>query len=621
MSDIVHEAKELYDRAYEAKRDNIELALDDIKFALLSEQWESDDLMRRKLENRPALTINKLPSHIRQVVNDARQNKPRIKINPVDSQADPKTAEIITGLIRNIENISKADIAYDTAIFQAISSGFGYFRVNIDYAYDDTFDLDILIERIPNQMAVVEDPNSLSADGSDWNCCFLLDEIDEDEYEKRYPGKDRKSFDAKHINTSDGKITICEYWKRKEIEKVIYKLSNGEIVDSEVYEKEAHINESYGIVKTEERKVKSYEVTQYVLSGANEPLSKEKWHGKYIPIIPVYGEEIICEGKRTFKSLIRDSKDSQRMYNFWRTTATEAVAKMPKGVWLGEEGAFSADPDKWATVNARNHAYIQHKKGTNPPVFAQPAQIPAGAIQEAMSAADDIQATMGMFNASIGEQGNERSGKAIIERKRESDTGTFHFIDNLSRSIRHAGCVVLDLIPKIFTNDRVVRVIGEDPKDTELVALGQMYRLDVGKYDVSVSSGANYTTQRQEAASQMVEFLRVYPQAAGIMGDLVAKNLDWPGADEIAERMRAMIPQENPQLQQMQQQMQALSQQMQQLAMENQSLKQDKSIDAYKAETDRLKVAQTAGMTPEQVQSMIMQTLQQLTTPGAIDVR
>ena len=124
---------------------------------------------------------------MRQIVNDARESKPAIIVHPVDDDADPETAKVISGLIRNIEVTSNADIAYDTSIQQTVSGGFGYFRVNIDYAHDDSFDKNIKIERITNQFSVTPDPDSTSADGSDWMKCWITDRLPKEEFKARYP--------------------------------------------------------------------------------------------------------------------------------------------------------------------------------------------------------------------------------------------------------------------------------------------------------------------------------------------------------------------------------------------------------------------------------------------------
>jgi len=287
------------------------------------------------------------------------------------------------------------------------------------------------------------------------------------------------------------------------------------------------------------------------------------WAGKYIPIVPVYGDEVIDEaGKRWFRSLIRDAKSAQQMFNYWRTTTTELIALAPKAPWIGEEGAFDADPN-WESANSTSHAKLEYAKGSPPPQRQPFTGVPAGALQEALNANDDMKSIIGIYDASLGARSNETSGRAILARQREGDVSTFHFIDNLSRAIRHGGRILLDLIPKVYSTERIVRILGEDlaPAAVRIAPTGQpvteqadesgrivgrIYDITAGKYDLTVASGPSFTTRREEAAMQMEAFIQKVPQAAPLIGDLYAEALDWPLADRIGERLKALLP---PQLQ------------------------------------------------------------------------
>lgn len=635
-ADILKDAKEAFDLAAEAEAENRKEALDDIRFARLGEQWPDNVKKQREREQRPCLTVNRLPSFIRQVVNDARQNKPSIKCHPADDEADVETAEIINGLIRNIEYTSNADVAYDTAIENSVTCGIGYWRVKLDYAHDDTFDMDLCIDRVSNVFSVYGDPHSVAADSSDWNQAFVTEMMKKTDFEKKYKGAQPVDWESLGYTTlkqpwAEGEqVMLAEYWERSEVSRLIVALNDGSIIDAERYKAAKDVFEVMGLQVIGERTAKSWKVKQYILTGA-EVLEQNDWAGKYIPIVPVYGDEINVEGKRYFRSLIRDAKDPQRMFNYWRTTSTEMVALAPKAPFIGPKGAFKSDLDKWNTANTQSHAFMEYDGQVAPQrqPYAGPA---AGAIQEALNAADDLKSIMGIYDASLGARSNETSGRAILARQREGDVSTFHFIDNLARAIRHTGRILIDLIPTVYTGERIIRVLGPEGDDPKNVPLGKptqteegverIYNLTIGKYDLTVETGPSFTTRREEAAAQMTELLRVYPAAAPIIGDLLAKNLDWPGADEIAKRMQAMLPPQvkgqDPQTAQMQQAIQQLQQQLGQMGQENQQLKTDKLIDvekvrvdAYNAETNRLKIMQT-GLMPDQVQALVMQTLQQV---------
>lgn len=613
MDKLIEEAKEVFDLAVEREAENRQDAIDDLRFARLSDQWPDKVRQDREKDGRPCLTINKMTAFIRQVVNDARQNRPSPTVHPVDSAGDPETAKVIGGLMRSIEARSSADIAYDTAVDFAVSCGFGYWRIDVDYAYDDVFDLDIWIKPVTNPFSVYGDPYSSAADSCDWNHAFVTELIPRDEFKRKYKGAKDVDWDGEGYGNienpwlQDEQVMVAEYWRREEVEKKILRLADGQVVSEEDYL--ANPMRYLMVPVIAERMTKGYEVTHRVMTGV-EVLEERKWLGRYIPIVPVYGEEVHVEGRRYLKSLIRDAKDAQRMFNYWRTTTTEMIALAPKTPYIGRKGAFETDAEKWATANITNHAYIEYDGQERPErqPFAGP---PAGAIQEALSASDDIKQILGMYDASLGARSNETSGRAIMARQREGDVSTFHFLDNLTRAIRHSGRIMLDLIPKVYDEERVVRVLGHDNKAEYVKVNGPMqaegeeqpkiYDLTAGKYDLTVTAGPSFTTRREEAATQMTELVRAYPDAAPVLGDLIAKNLDWPGADEVEERLKALLPPqvrgEDPRIQEAQNVIQQGMAQIQALQQEIEALKASKAaeaqklrIDAYRAETERIKV-------------------------------
>lgn len=625
--DTIADDKARFAEIEEFERDNRILWLEDHKFARLSEQWPEGVKRQRELDGRPCLTINRLPSFIRQVTNATRQNKPAIRVHPVDDSSSQATAQILDGLIRNIEYTSSADVAYDTALDHAVTGGFGYFRINTAYADDDTFDQDIVIERIVNPLTVYGDDKSVMADSSDWNDAYITELYTKDDFLAKWKGAELSSWQTDYQDMKDewcsgDMVRVAERWLREEVPTTLLKLSDGMVMFKDKYEELKPVLDGMGITVVGERPSRTMKVTQRIITGA-EVLETNAWAGKYIPIVPVYGDELNIEGKRHFISLIRDAKDAQQMFNYWRTASTELVALAPKTPYIGPRGAFATDAEKWATANVVSHPYIEYD-GAVPPQRQPFAGPPAGALQEAMNASDDMKSIMGIYDAALGARSNETSGRAILARQRESDVSTFNFVDNLSRSIRHAGRILVDLIPKVYSGERVIRVIGED-ESNEMVPINQplppeyiqkmqqkaqdqakevvqIYDLANGKYDVTVQAGPSYTTKRQESAEQMMNFLQAFPQAAPMVGDLMAKNLDWPGADDIAKRLKAMLPPQlqddgNPQVMMLQQQMQqmdmqarqavqTLQQQLQQLTQQYEAEKNSQQAEVISAQLD-----------------------------------
>jgi hypothetical protein len=456
---------------------------------------------------------------IYQVVNEVRQNKPGIIVHPADDGADKETAEIYNGLIRNIQVTSDADVATDTAAESAVSNGFGYFRINITAEGPD-----LAFERIGNPFTVYGDPDSEAADSSDWDCCFVVTMLNEDEFETAYPDADKSDFDTDYTGIEqpwreDNRVMVAEYWHRE-----------------------------------------GDKVTQYILTAA-EVLETNEWPGKYIPIVPVYGDEINVEGRRYFRSLINQAKDSQRRFNYWLTAATELVALAPRVPFIAPKGAFDSDP-RWQTAHSASHATLEYDGAIKPE--RQPFDgVPAGMVQAMMAASDGIKAVLGVFDASLGDRSNETSGVAIRERQREGDVATFHFIDNVSRAMRHAGRILIDLIPKVYSSQRVLRILGEDMKPSnvrvsptaeedmatqeamamgdpeKLAAIERIYDLTAGKYDLVVKAGPNYTTLREETRAELIEIIRSVPESAQILGPMYLRQSDWPGADEAADKIEA----------------------------------------------------------------------------------
>jgi hypothetical protein len=579
--DDLKRGKDLFSTAEDAESDNRSAYEDDIRFARHEEQWPADIRKQRELDGRPCLTISKLNAFSRQVVNDARQNKPSIKVHPADSGADPETADVMNGLIRNIEYTSNADVAYDTAVDCAVNGGWGYIRVGLDYSYHDSFDMDLSIQRVANPLSVYGDPNSTQADSSDWMNAFVVDRLSKDQFAAKY-GKDEDGKPTKTVVDWDDSswwdeawregedAMVAEWWNREEIEVKVAQFRNlqdGSVVTyaTSDIEKSPDIQAfiEAGLLEfTRERTGKTCKVIQRIMTGA-EVLKTNDWVGTYIPIIPVYGDEYNIKGKRYFRSLVHSAKDAQRQFNYWRSTATELVALAPRVPWIGPEGTFDVDPN-WQTANRISHPYLEYSNKAQPPqripLDSGPA---AGALQEALNASDDMKAVIGLYDASLGARSNETSGRAIMARQREGDVSTFHFIDNMARAIRHTGRILIDLIPHVYTGERVIRVMGEDGKPSN-VPIGKeypkvdektgqpmagpdgnpimaMHDFSAGKYDLTVTTGPSFTTRREEAAYSMTEALRAFPAGAPVIVPELAKNLDWPGADKIAEKLEAQM--------------------------------------------------------------------------------
>lgn len=533
--------------------------LDDIEFTRMGKQWDEAIINERERDGRPVLTVNKCPSMARQVINDARQNKPAIKVHPADDHADVRTAEVLNGLIRNIEYISRADIAYDTGLECAVYSRMGFWRVDIDYASYDQFEMDILINRIADPMTVLSDKNSTGADSSDWNRCFVFEDMTREEFESEYPDADPvdfKDLDKQHSGwASKDEIRVAERWMREEVKAKLVMLSDRTVMLEDKYLKQKAAFDQLSLTVTQTRDTKVYEVKQQIITG-KDILNTIEWPGRFIPVVVVFGEEFMFDGERMIHGMFEHAKDPMRMYNYWRSANTELVALQPKAPYVGPRGAFNTDNDAWSTANQENHPYLEFDvpEGQAPdsyrPRREPPPQVSPGMVNEIMTADRDARDAVGIHEAGLGMDGGERSGRMIHERRVESDMSNFHFIDNHSRSINHTGRILIDLIPHVYNSERVLRILGEDMKP-QTVPILQPYAFEgkevlhdfsIGKYDLTVETGPSFTTKRKETADLMQSVISAYPQLINILGDIYFSNLDVEGAKEMAKRIKAMLP-------------------------------------------------------------------------------
>uniref|UniRef100_A0A6M3KHY5 Putative P22-like portal protein n=1 Tax=viral metagenome TaxID=1070528 RepID=A0A6M3KHY5_9ZZZZ len=554
--DILKEIKDRFKESYDASDENYMEAIHDLEF-LGGDQWPGDLKADRQSDGRPCLVINKLPAFANQVIGDIRQNEPQIKVKPVDSKSDPETAEIMTGLIRNIEVQSNAEIAYDTAAESSVRCGMGAFRIGTEYSDDDSFEQDIRFFRIKNPFTVYWDPAAQAWDKSDARYCFVTEKIPKEDFQRLYPNASLIPFEGgKDRNTQwgdDKSIRVAEYFKKELEKKKLFLIRNTLNGETQIRE-EGPYNTNWEIVK--EREVESQKIIWYKASQHEILEGPQDWPGKYIPIVMVYGDELNIENKTVYSGMVRNAKDPQRLYNYSRSSGAEIISLAPKAPYLVTQKQIGNYQKIWDQAHKRNFPYLPYDADPDNPAAiprrAEPVSVNTGIQAEIMTADQEIHDTTGLQRASLGKQSNEKSGKAIIARQREGDVATFTYYDNLGRAVKHAGKILVDLIPKIYDTARVVRILNPDdseqmvqvnkPFRDEKTGVEKIFDLTMGKYDVVVSIGPSYTTQREESAENMMAFIQAVPQAGPLIADLFAKNLDWPGAAEIEKRLKFLLP-------------------------------------------------------------------------------
>lgn len=550
--EFLAKVRERFQHAQQASSDNRFNYVQDTEFSSTDDQWSSE-VKRLRGNHRPALTFNRLNPIIKQIIGDYRQNKLSIKVLPASGDASDDVADILAGLIRNIEAQSNADMAYTNALECSARGGFGYFRVLTRYSGDNAFDQDIVIAPIHNPLTVYFDPAARLITREDAEWAFVTEMLPKDEFERQFPKAEPVNFEGMQDWSDKEGVRIAEYYEKERYQTRLGAFSNGivmEIEDDEEIETLAQV----GISLIREREAERIHILWKKMTGS-QILEQRIIKSRYIPIVPVIGEEINIEGKVYTRSAIFYAKDAQRTYNYSKTTGIELTALAPRSPWLVTPEHIQGFQDQWDAANTTPSPYLvyNHDGSQPPPQRIAPSTQPVGDMALAMGAADDIKATTGMHDASLGAPGNETSGVAISARQNEGDNATYIFIDNLKKGIEYCGRILLDLIPIFYDAERVVRVLDlEGNPKTEVVNQQDhnpvtgitkvLNSITTGKYDVTIITGPNFASRRAEALAGMVQLAQAYPQIMGIAGDLVVKNMDWPGADQIAERIKRTLP-------------------------------------------------------------------------------
>jgi hypothetical protein len=562
--DPLVEMRKRYERAKEQTLESYDRALQDIKFvAVPGHQWDSKLKTRRG--DRPCYEFPKLLGHTRQVINEMRQQRPQGKVRGVE-ESDQALAEIMQGMCRNIEDVSNADQAYDIAFEAAVQGGFGVWRVTTAYSEEGSFDQDIFITAIRNPFSVRFDPAAVKIDRRDSNFVFVEELIPESEYEAKY-GKDIKDFDD-DTSARDwreaGQVRIAEYWYKKPVKRRLLALSSGDQIFADelasdgvaVTDVDALLQQN-GLTIVKEREVESHKVCMRMTNGAEFLTEESEFPCQHIPIVPVWGNIQNIEGVDYWQGMVRQNKDQQRLHNVHRTAMTEAVAKAPKAPYILKMKWIKGLESFWNKANAEDYPYLPvNDNAESMPERSKQAEVPAALMQLAALDNEDIKASTGIYNASLGAQSNETSGRAINARKAQGAVSTFNYIDNLNYSIRYTYEILIDMIPQVYDTPRAVRILGadggekwkqlyqtvQDPQTGQPVMINDISK---GKYDVAVTVGPSYATQRMESVDAFTQLAGqigpISPTVGMLLAYQVLKNLDLPGSEDVSDAFRHQL--------------------------------------------------------------------------------
>lgn len=557
-------------RADDTDRENRTCAYEDLQFLEPGGQWDTEVRRLREAAGRPCLEFDRLGATAAQITGDIRQMRPSVKVVPIDDRGDIKTAEVIAGLVRYVENRSDASAIYFAAADQQVPAGIGHWKVITEYGSDSTFEQEIAVAPVPDGVGVRWDPDAIDKTRKDARFCFLPVDMSRDAYDEKWPDKPCNEIGAGDETTgwlSDWStadvVRIAEYYVKTPVKKRLALMADGEVRDLDAADPDA-VAEAEALAAAGEARIETrdgHRIERYLINASEVLEGPVLIPGRFIPVVPVIGVEQTIAKRRTRRGIVRKAKDAQRAYNYSRSTQVESESLQPKAGFVGTADQFKGYEHIWGTANTVNHPFLPYNsdpRAPGPPQRSQPPMPNAASTQGAREAAEDIKGVTGIFDASLGAPSNEQSGKAIMARQREGDVGSYVYIENFSRSVRHTGAIIASMIPYVYDTARTLRIVGEDGK-VDLVKVNQpqglatdgkpdaiAHDVTVGAYDISFEMGPSYTTKREAAADGITAFIQAAPQAAPLVLDLLAKSQDWPMADKIGKRVRSMLP---PQIQ------------------------------------------------------------------------
>ena len=570
MAVSFEDIKKQFKFVVQAFQKQYDLSEQDIHFLGPDNQWP--DEVKTLRSGRPTYAADRLNAQVKQLTNAQRENRPAVTVHAVNSEADEETAEVLQGIVRHIEYQSNADLAYDDAFESCVRSGIGFWRLTTKYE-EKSFNQCICIEPIVNPFQVYVDPNYKMPDGSDIEFAFITEVLTRDEYKQLYPDKEsglsacnNQTWASLNRTTPEwfgegGKTcTVAEYFVKEYKEKTICQLEDGRIV----YKDELKPKDK--VVREREEKEQVPVVKWYKCNGM-EILEEREWPGKFIPVIPIFGDALLDKGERIYSGLVRKCKEEQIMLNVLKSTAVETIAATPKSPWVGPVGFVGDRGEVWANANILNPGYLMYeveddqKNPLAPPTRNTSEPPIQGVLEMINSVENDIKATNGMYDPSLGNKmSNDQSGVAVKALQSQGSIGNYHYSDNLSRAIRLEGKMLIDLIPKIYDTEQVIRVIGidekhklvkinsevPDPININKDGIPRIYDITSGIYDVTVSSGPSYQTQKEADRNALFDVFSKDPALIQIAGDLLFSTLDSPIGIKLAERFTKTLP---PQLQ------------------------------------------------------------------------
>lgn len=553
---FLQEMREIYADNETFSIENKIAALDDLNF-LVGNQWNAVVAQKRYDANKPVLTFNRLPAFVGQVVGSRRLNETEIKIRP-DAGSDVNEAKVREGIIRNVHKTTLSKLAFDNALMGSVSCGVANFELDLEYAADDVFDQNIAIKPIVNHLAVLWDYSRLEPTGRDAGNCFVIDTMDETLFYQQYPWATPSDIATTLIASNqmnaawmfEGNVRIVDYWRMRTEKRTLAMMQNGKVVD---ITDELNTSDVFDRVQLDQfgepimREVDRRYAEKYVCSGTDILAGPYRLPIDRIPVFRVPGWEIWIGEKLMTWGLVRFMKDPQNLHNYWRSVIAERLMQTPKGIWMAADTAVSGREKAWRNSHLSDDSLLIWNSDSG----QRPERIPPAQFEQAFAMAaemtnQDLKDISNIHEANLGMPSNEVSGIALMTRQRISDTGTITYHDNLASAIEECGRVANDLLFVVYDTPRIVKILGEDGVQLlqKLNFKNDPESIDItsSKYVMTCTTGPSFETKRVEAAENMKNLANAMPNILAVAADKIVEAQDWPGASEIAERIRMTMP-------------------------------------------------------------------------------
>jgi len=554
---LIEQARERFRNVVDSENAWRRRATEELKFVDGLEHWTTE--MKEERKGLPCLTFDLIGPPVDQVVNDARQSPPEPRVSPVGGGADKDTAEVLQGLIRNIDEDSNGETCFLTGYEHAVKIGRGWWRVHFEYEGDHPTHQKIVILRVPNPFSVYPDPATDKFDYSDMRYCFVTEDIDKDLFEELYPdaaGAGLCDFTSLGDKVKEdwfpsGAIRVAEYWWVEQQRYTSCQLQDGTVVPLDLAPEGAVV-------------VASRECDRPIVKGAKITgkgiIERWDWPGKWIPLIPCIGKEVLAsperqEIKRSMRGMIRAAMDANLSYDFARSKEAQAISLAPVSQWIVAEGQIESYQNIWADANRKpvNALIYKRYRELDGKDLGVPQRVNAEANVAAISQAiatsqNDVRNMLSSWQEDRGNPQPDQSGRAILALQQRGDNAHYNYRGNLGRSIRHTGEIIVDLCPHVYSEDRLVNI--DDPDGSRRLVRVNAVHIEKGvqriyalgnklaRYNVTVSSAPSYASRRLAGQAALLDVAKIVPAIQQRAPDLLVQALDIPDGDKFADRLR-----------------------------------------------------------------------------------